>query len=189
MSNVERFIEKYGIKIEGTLKTKKKDIIRQLTENINYFVLHDSKVRSNPKYALMALEKKPEMIEMIGDDLKTNRDFLLRAVEKNVRVYHFIPQEFKVDDNFAEIALSKGLQVPLKWKKTRNFILQEIQEGNFKLKNANEDVKNDLEICLKVLENNPTHYQFVSDELKNHPEICLAAMAIPMENCPFFPKE
>jgi hypothetical protein len=191
MSSLESFIKKYEIEITGTAKTKKKDIIKQLTQNEKYFVLYDSVVRSDPKYALIVLEKNPQMFEIIGEELKTNKFFLLRAVERNVRVYHFLSKEFK-EDEFVELVLSKGFDlnnIPLNWKNTRIEILQAIHEGNFKLKNANEEVRNDLEICLKALNMRPYEYQYVSDELKKNHEICMVAISLPMENRPFFPKE
>lgn len=168
---------------------------RKVQERSNFFCNNPQMIRSDPKFALMAIKKFAFNFQYCPPVLRNNEKIAMAAVQKEGRTLRWASSNLK--DNFdivlaAALEDSRALQyASARLRNDRTLVLRAVQKDGCALHYASKEMKANREVVLAAVRHTWSGSEFVlaSAELKRDRDIVLTAVRMDPSVFEFVPEE
>ncbi|EFC41905.1 predicted protein [Naegleria gruberi] len=163
------------------LKNDKEIVMAAVTSCGRALEFASKELRNDIEIVRIAVQQDGIALQFASKELKNNKEIVLLALESHPKSYACISLGLKKDRDVIFKAFSKSLtclsQVDQLFSNDREFIRTLAKlDGNVALYYASEELRNDREIVIKSIQQDPSGFIFASKELQKDREIVKSAV-------------
>ncbi|EFC42104.1 predicted protein [Naegleria gruberi] len=161
------------------IRNDRKIVKIAIQENGNALGYASKELKSDKEIALLAIESSPKAYECASNQLTNDQDLILKVLSKSCDYIFGIDQSIKLFKNdrkfILAIAKLDGLKAlrnaSLELRDNREIVIEAVQQNPNALVYASSELRNDKEIVKMAVMENGSCLTFASNELKDDKEI------------------
>lgn len=162
------------------------EVAKEAIKYSNYHNLNtqhiDPQLKENKEIALLILDRGSvdDVVALFGSNSLKDKNVAMIAVTKSPNSYFWIGEELQQDEEIITQLLTTDARrlyvLPEEHRNNKQFALIACENYGFAYDSLNKTLKEDIEVAITAVRNDPDVFSIVTTSLKDNKEVLLAAM-------------